>query len=74
VTRTGQLPSCRQPIVVTDAGCVAVPTNPRATGPELRRQLSDASAAAAIVLDGFYGIWRDGGELEDRQYREIAVE
>jgi len=33
------------------AGCVAVPVNARATGPELSRQLSDADAAVAIVLD-----------------------
>jgi len=41
------------------AGCVAVPMNPRATGSELARYLSDSGAAAAIVLDrlwpGFTG-------------------
>jgi long-chain acyl-CoA synthetase len=49
------MPNCPQ--LVTSfyaawrAGCVAVPINPRATGPELSRQLSDAGAAVAIVLD-----------------------
>ena len=33
------------------AGCVAVPTNPRATGAELSRYLADSGATALIVLD-----------------------
>jgi long-chain acyl-CoA synthetase len=49
------MPNCPQLVIgfyaVWRAGCVAVPTNPRATGPELGRQLSDAGANAAIVLD-----------------------
>jgi long-chain acyl-CoA synthetase len=49
------MPNCPQLVAsfygVWRAGGVAVPINPRATGPELSRQLSDSGAAAAIVLD-----------------------
>jgi long-chain acyl-CoA synthetase len=49
------MPNCPQLVIafyaVWRAGCVAVPVNPRATGPELTRYLSDSGAAAAIVLD-----------------------
>jgi long-chain acyl-CoA synthetase len=49
------MPNCPQLVIsfyaVWRAGCVAVPTNPRATGPEFARYLSDSGAAAAIVLD-----------------------
>ena len=49
------MPNCPQLVVgfygVWRAGCVAVPTNPRATGPELSRYLADSGAAAALVLD-----------------------
>jgi long-chain acyl-CoA synthetase len=49
------MPNCPQLVIgfyaVWRAGCVAVPTNPRATGRELSRYLSDSGAAAAIVLD-----------------------
>ncbi len=49
------MPNCPQLVrsfyAVWRAGCVAVPVNPRATGPELSRQLTDAGASAAIVLD-----------------------
>jgi long-chain acyl-CoA synthetase len=49
------MPNCPQLVVgfyaVWRAGCVAVPTNPRATGPELTRYLADSGAAAAMVLD-----------------------
>ena len=49
------MPNCPQLVMsfyaVWRAGCAAVPINPRATGPELTRQLTDASASAAIVLD-----------------------
>lgn len=53
------MPNCPQLVVafhaVWRAGGVAVPVNPRATGPEVSRQLADAGAAAAIVLDR---LWR----------------
>jgi long-chain acyl-CoA synthetase len=49
------MPNCPQLVAsfyaVWRAGCVAVPVNPRATGPELTRQLTDSGAAATIVLD-----------------------
>ena len=49
------MPNCPQLVeafyAVWRAGCVAVPTNPRATAFELARYLSDSGAAAAIVLD-----------------------
>ena len=49
------MPNCPQLVAsfyaVWRAGCVAVPVNPRAAGPELTRQLADSGAAAAIVLD-----------------------
>jgi long-chain acyl-CoA synthetase len=49
------MPNCPQLVIsfyaVWRAGCVAVPTNPRATGPEFARYLSDSGAAAAIALD-----------------------
>jgi long-chain acyl-CoA synthetase len=49
------MPNCPQLVAsfyaVWRAGCVAVPVNPRATGSELSRQLADAGAVAAIVLD-----------------------
>jgi long-chain acyl-CoA synthetase len=49
------LPNCPQLVMsfyaVWRAGCVAVPVNPRATGPELSRYLEDSAAAAAIVHD-----------------------
>jgi long-chain acyl-CoA synthetase len=49
------MPNCPQLVVgfyaTWRAGCVAVPINPRATGPELERYLADSEAAAAIVLD-----------------------
>jgi long-chain acyl-CoA synthetase len=49
------MPNCPQLVIgcyaVWRAGCVAVPTNPRATGAELSRYLTDSGAAAAIVLD-----------------------
>ncbi|HEY6056699.1 MAG TPA: AMP-binding protein, partial [Candidatus Limnocylindrales bacterium] len=49
------MPNCPQLVscyyAVWRAGCVAVPVNPRAAGPELSRQLTDAGASAAIVLD-----------------------
>jgi long-chain acyl-CoA synthetase len=49
------MPNCPQLVTsfyaVWRAGCVAVPVNPRAAGPEFSRQLTDAGAAAAIVLD-----------------------
>jgi long-chain acyl-CoA synthetase len=49
------MPNCPQLVIgfyaVWRAGCVVVPTNPRATGPELARYLTDSGAAAAIVLD-----------------------
>jgi long-chain acyl-CoA synthetase len=49
------MPNCPQLVVafyaVWRAGCVAVPMNPRATGPEVSRYLSDSEASAAIVLD-----------------------
>lgn len=49
------MPNCPQLVIafyaVWRAGCVAVPMNPRATGPELARYLSDSEATAAIALD-----------------------
>jgi long-chain acyl-CoA synthetase len=49
------MPNCPQLVrgfyAVWRAGCVAVPVNPRATGPEFSRQLADSGASAAIVLD-----------------------
>ncbi len=58
------MPNCPQLVSayygVWRAGCVAVPTNPRATGPELARYLSDSEAACAIVLDR---LWRDVREM-----------
>jgi long-chain acyl-CoA synthetase len=49
------MPNCPQLVVgfhaVWRAGCVAVPINPRATGPELGRYMTDSGAAAAIVVD-----------------------
>jgi long-chain acyl-CoA synthetase len=49
------MPNCPQLVIafyaIWRAGYVAVPANPRATGPELTRYLSDSGAAAAIVLD-----------------------
>ena len=49
------MPNCPQLVIafyaVWRAGCVAVPLNPRATGAEFARYLSDSEASAAIVLD-----------------------
>ena len=49
------MPNCPQLVIgfyaVWRAGCVAVPMNPRATGSELARYLSDSGAAAVVVLD-----------------------
>jgi long-chain acyl-CoA synthetase len=49
------MPNCPRLVIafyaIWRAGYVAVPANPRATGPELTRYLSDSGAAAAIVLD-----------------------
>jgi long-chain acyl-CoA synthetase len=49
------MPNCPELMIgfyaVWRAGCVAVPINPRATGRELSRYLSDSEAAAVIVLD-----------------------
>jgi long-chain acyl-CoA synthetase len=49
------MPNCPQLVIgfyaVWRAGYVAVPTNPRATGAEVSRYLSDSGASAAIVLD-----------------------
>jgi long-chain acyl-CoA synthetase len=57
------MPNCPQLVAsfyaIWRAGCVAVPINPRATGPELSRQLTDAGAAAAIVLDSLWLGLRD---------------
>jgi long-chain acyl-CoA synthetase len=57
------MPNCPQLVAsfyaVWRAGCVAVPINPRATGPELSRQLTDAGAAAAVVLDRLWLELRD---------------
>jgi long-chain acyl-CoA synthetase len=54
------MPNCPQLVIgfyaVWRAGCAAVPTNPRATSPELSRYLSDSGAAAAIVLNR---LWLD---------------
>jgi long-chain acyl-CoA synthetase len=54
------MPNCPQLVIgcyaVWRAGCVVVPVNPRATGSELTRQLSDSGAAGAIVLDR---LWLD---------------
>jgi long-chain acyl-CoA synthetase len=57
------LPNCPQLVAsfyaVWRAGCVAVPVNPRATGPELSRLLEDAGAGAAVVLDRLWLGLRD---------------
>ncbi|HEX5590100.1 MAG TPA: AMP-binding protein, partial [Candidatus Limnocylindrales bacterium] len=57
------MPNCPQLVAsfsaIWRAGCVAVPVNPRASGPELSRQLADAGAAAAIVLDRLWLRLRD---------------
>ncbi|HET9521090.1 MAG TPA: long-chain fatty acid--CoA ligase [Candidatus Limnocylindrales bacterium] len=57
------MPNCPQLVAsfyaIWRAGGVAVPINPRATGPELSRQLTDAGAAAAIVLDRLWLELRD---------------
>jgi long-chain acyl-CoA synthetase len=49
------LPNCPQLVIgfqaIWRAGCVVVPTNPRATVPEFVRQLADAGASAAFVAD-----------------------
>jgi long-chain acyl-CoA synthetase len=49
------MPNCPQLVIAFfaawRAGCVAVPTSPRATGPELSGYLADSSATAVIVLD-----------------------
>ena len=49
------MPNCPQLVrsfyATWRAGCVSVPVNPHAAGPELARQLADSGAAAAIVLD-----------------------
>ncbi len=49
------MPNCPQLVTsfyaVWRAGCIAVPVNPGAAGPEFSRQLTDSGAAAAIVLD-----------------------
>jgi long-chain acyl-CoA synthetase len=59
------MPNCPQLVIafyaVWRAGCVAVPVNPRATGPELTRYLSDSGAAAAIVLDR---LWPGAAEAQ----------
>jgi long-chain acyl-CoA synthetase len=57
------MPNCPQLVIAFyaawRAGCVAVPTNPRATGPELSRYLADSDAAAVIVLDRLWLALRD---------------
>ena len=57
------MPNCPQLVVgfyaAWRAGCVAVPMNPRATGPEVARYLSDSGAAAAIVLDRLWSGLKD---------------
>jgi long-chain acyl-CoA synthetase len=49
------LPNCPQLVIgfqaIWRAGCVVVPTNPRATVPEFVRQLADAGASAAFVAE-----------------------
>jgi long-chain acyl-CoA synthetase len=59
------MPNCPQLVIafyaVWRAGCVAVPVNPRATGPELTRYLSDSGAAAAIVIDR---LWPGAAEAQ----------
>jgi long-chain acyl-CoA synthetase len=58
------MPNCPQLVVgmygAWRAGCVAVPVSPRATGAEVGRQLADADAAAAIVLDRLWASVDDG--------------
>jgi long-chain acyl-CoA synthetase len=57
------MPNCPQLVIAYyaawRAGCVAVPTNPRATGPELSRYLADSDAAAVIVLDRLWSGIKD---------------
>ncbi len=57
------MPNCPQLVVgfygAWRAGCVAVPVNPRATGPELSRYLTDSGAAAAVMLDRLWSGLRD---------------
>jgi long-chain acyl-CoA synthetase len=57
------LPNCPQLVIgffaVWRAGGVAVPINPRSTGQEVARYLSEAEAMAAIVLDR---LWQRVGE------------
>jgi long-chain acyl-CoA synthetase len=57
------MPNCPQLVVgfyaAWRAGCVAVPMNPRATGPEVARYLSDSGPAAAIVLDRLWSGLKD---------------
>jgi long-chain acyl-CoA synthetase len=59
------MPNCPQLVVAFygawRAGCVAVPANPRATGPELSRYLADSGASAAVVLDQ---VWSGITDLE----------
>jgi long-chain acyl-CoA synthetase len=73
------LPNCPQLVIafyaVWRAGCVAVPINPRATGPELTRYLSDSDAAAVIVLDRLWLGLKDAvlpPTLRDRIVADIA--
>jgi long-chain acyl-CoA synthetase len=57
------MPNCPQLVIgfygVWRAGCVAVPVSPRATGPEVARELTDAEASAAIVSDRLWLALRD---------------
>jgi long-chain acyl-CoA synthetase len=70
------MPNCPQLVTsfyaVWRAGCVAVPVNPRATGPELSRQLTDAGAAAAIVLDRLWLGLRDVSLLPTMRHLVVA--
>jgi long-chain acyl-CoA synthetase len=59
------MPNCPQLVTAFYATwracCIAVPINPRATGHELSRYLSDSGATAAIVLDR---LWQGLREVE----------
>jgi long-chain acyl-CoA synthetase len=70
------MPNCPQLVIayyaVWRAGCVAVPTNPRATGPELARYLSDSGAAAAIVLDRLWLGLKDVAFPSSLRYLVVA--
>jgi long-chain acyl-CoA synthetase len=70
------MPNCPQFVIafyaVWRAGCVAVPVSPRATGPEVTRQLADAEASAAIVLDRLWLALKDAAVPSTLRHLVVA--